>query len=104
MSYDFLIKFRSYLSVFLSPFYFYGRNSRLFYAIHFIRKILGIKLNIELILLPREMFNKRNKTIKVKIGKPISYQIFDKSLTHWGWAQEIRSKVYELGSKINKFN
>ncbi len=81
------------------PFYFYGRNSRLFYVINSLRQILRIKLNIELMLLPREMFRKRNNTIKIKIGKPIPYRKFDETLTHKGWAQEVRSQVYELGSK-----
>ncbi len=80
------------------PFYFYGRNSRLFYMVNVIRQLFGIKLNIELLLLPREMFRKRNKTIKVKIGKPIPYHMFDKSLSHWDWAQKIRSHVYEIGN------
>lgn len=78
------------------PIYFYGRNSNLFYTIFIIRQLLGIKINLELMLLPREMFKKRNKTIKVKIGKPIPYQLFDESLLPWDWAQKIRSQVYEL--------
>jgi len=53
------------------PFYFHGRNSNLFYGINIVRRALGIKTNIELALLPRELFLKRNKTIKFKIGKPI---------------------------------
>lgn len=81
------------------PFYFYGRNSILFYSIYLVRKLFGIKLNIELALLPHEMFNKRNKTIKVKIGKPISYQSFDKEFTHLEWAQKVKMQVYELGKK-----
>lgn len=79
------------------PFYFYSKNSRLFYAIYRTRKFLGIKLNLELSLLPHEAFQKRNKTIKVKIGKPISYLTFDKSLSHLEWAQRVRAQVYELG-------
>lgn len=81
------------------PFYFYGRNSILFYSIYLVRKLFGIKLNIELALLPLEMFNKRNKTIKAKIGKPISYQSFDKTFTHLEWAQKVKMQVYELGKK-----
>lgn len=78
------------------PFYFYGRNSILFYSIYLIRKLLGSKLNIELALLPFEMFRKKNSTIKVKIGKPISYLKFDKSFTHMEWAQKVREHVYNL--------
>jgi len=79
------------------PFFFYGRNSCLFYMINLIRRCFGIKINIELMLLPHEMFRKRNKTIKVKIGKPIPYQTFEKSSTNLVWAQKVRSYVYELG-------
>ncbi len=81
------------------PFYFYGKNSFLFYTVYTIRHLFGIKTNIELVLLPREMFRKRNKTIKVKIGKRIQYHMFDESLSHWEWAQKVRSQVYELGNK-----
>jgi putative hemolysin len=80
------------------PFYFYGRNSNLFYMIYTIRKLFGVKLNIELMLLPHEMFNKRNKSIKVRIGKPIPFDTFDASLTHKEWAQKVRDAAYDLGS------
>lgn len=79
------------------PVFFYGRNSKLFYLVYITRQLFGIKPNIELMLLPHEMFKKRNKTIKVKIGQAISYQMFDKSLTHLEWAQKVRSQVYDLG-------
>jgi len=78
------------------PIYFSGTNSRLFYAVHTLRCLLGIKLNLELMLLPSEMFKKRNATIRVRIGKPIPYQQFDKSLSHRAWAQKVRSFVYEM--------
>jgi len=80
------------------PFFFYGRNSSLFYLIYIIRKALCIKANIELVLLPHEIFNKKNKTIKVKIGKPISYQVFEKNKTHYEWAQFVKEQVYNLKS------
>jgi len=76
------------------PIRFYGRNSKLFYAIYLFRHIFRIKTNIELIFLPRELFRKRGKTIKVKIYKPIHYQEFNNSLSHWEWAQKVRSSVY----------
>ena len=78
------------------PFYIYGRNSSLFYCISLLRRVLGIKTDIELFLLPREMFRKRNKTIKVKIGKPIPCQKFDKTCSHWDWADKVRKYVYDL--------
>jgi putative hemolysin len=79
------------------PFYFYGRNSILFYTLSILRKLLGIKLIIEFVLLPREMFRKRNKTIRLKIGKPIPPERFDKSHNAWEWAQLVRAHVYQMG-------
>lgn len=78
------------------PFYFYGKNSYLFYFIYITRKTLGIKSNIELAMLPHEIFNKRNKTIRVRVGKPISYSTFDKSKSTDEWAQWVKQQVYNL--------
>ncbi len=78
------------------PVFFHGRNSRLFYAIHSIRNFFGIKANIELMLLPRELFNKRNKNIKVTIGKPVSYLQLDEKIPHNQWAAMVRSYLYRL--------
>jgi putative hemolysin len=82
------------------PFFFFGRNSRLFYIVYFVRKILGIKTNLELVLLPREIFNKRNKTIKVRIGSPIAYQTFKNTKSHYEWAQSVKQQVYKLKEAI----
>lgn len=79
------------------PIHMYGRNSRLFYSIGFIRMLFFLKINLELMLLPREMFKKRNAMIRVRIGKPIPYQTFDSSRNHWDWAQRVRKHVYDLG-------
>lgn len=78
------------------PFFISGQNSKLFHSIFRTRKFLGIKANIELALLPHELFNKKGKTIKIWIGKPISWQTFDKSKSHKEWAQEVRKLVYGL--------
>lgn len=86
------------------PIYFHGRNSNLFYGINLVRKTLGIKTNVELALLPRELFLKRNKTIRYKVGKPIPWQKFDHSMNHVQWAQKVRAHVYNMaaenGSKL----
>lgn len=84
------------------PFYFKGRNSIFFHLINIIRRIFFIKANIELILLPREVFNKYGRTIHVKIGKPISWKQFDTSCNHMQWAQKVRNYVYSL--KNNNIN
>lgn len=80
------------------PVFFHGRNSRLFYAVHSIRRFLKIKANIELILLPSEMFKKKNKIVKVSIGKPISYTQLNKDTSHNLLASQIRQHLYHLKS------
>ena len=76
------------------PFRFYGRNSNLFYAVYLFRKTFRIKINLELALLPRELFRKKGRTIKVEILDPIPYQKFSNHLTHSEWAQWVRLVVY----------
>jgi putative hemolysin len=87
------------------PIHFFGKNSRLFYFVSGLRKLLGIKLTLELILLPHEMFNKRGKTIHVAIGRPIPYSTLDKRFTHQEWTKKIREYTYLLGSgKTGEFS
>jgi len=78
------------------PIHFYGRNSRFFYFIYILRYVFFIKADLELALLPSELFKKRGETIKLKIGKPIPYSTFDKSMSHKKWAQKVRDTVYDL--------
>ena len=81
------------------PIHVQARNSQLFYNIASFRKIFRIKSNLEMFLLPREMFNKSGKTITITVGKPIAYKTFDESRTHLEWAQKVREYVYLLGSE-----
>jgi putative hemolysin len=71
-------------------------NSKFFYIVAKLRAKLGIKFNIEMALLVRELRKQMHKTIKITIGKPISYQSLDSSKTPYEWAQEIRNTVYNL--------
>ena len=80
------------------PIHVQARNSRLFYNIASFRKIFRIKSNLEMFLLPREMFNKSSKTISITFGEPIAYKTFDESRTRLEWAQKVREYVYLLGS------
>ncbi len=78
------------------PIRFYGSNSNLFHFIYILRNALFIKKSIEFILFPRELFRMKNKTIRVKIGKPIPFSTFDKSMSHAEWAQKVKKIVYEM--------
>jgi len=80
------------------PVYINGRNSNFFYNFANLRKFIGIKLNIEMIYLPDEMFMQKNKHITIKFGKPISYKTFDKTLSYSEWAKKVKDQVYILES------
>ena len=73
-----------------------AKNSKLFYFIAKTRAKLGIKFNIEMALLVRELRKQMNKTIKITIGEPIPYTSMDSSKKPHHWAQVIREKVYNL--------
>lgn len=78
------------------PVFFEGANSSFFYRLGYWRKKLGIKVNIEMAFLPKEMFKNTHKTFVVRVGKPIPWQTFDKSKSQRGWAEYLKNKVYEL--------
>ena len=59
------------------PIYFDAHNSRFFYRFAKWRKKLGIKFNIELIFLPKEMIKQCGATLRVFIGKPIPWDSLD---------------------------
>ncbi len=61
------------------PVYFDAHNSRFFYRFAKWRKRLGIKFNIELIFLPKEMLKKCGNTLQVIIGEPIPWTAIDAS-------------------------
>lgn len=54
------------------PVYFSGANTPRFYKIAKWRKLLKIKFNIEMCLLPDEMFRKKNTAFDVTIGEPLA--------------------------------
>ena len=78
------------------PIHFEGRNSNFFYNLANVCKFLGIKINIAMLYLADEMLKNRHKTFTVTIGKPISWQNFDKSKTPAEWAAYVKDIVYKL--------
>ena len=76
------------------PIYFEGQNSRFFYALAYIRKLLHIKLNIEMLYLVDEMYGAHGKHFRVHVLPPIPYTTFDNSKTPKQWAQYVKSIVY----------
>ncbi|MFO7922781.1 MAG: 1-acyl-sn-glycerol-3-phosphate acyltransferase [Bacteroidales bacterium] len=81
------------------PVHFEGKNSKFFYRLAYLRKILGIKANIEMFYLPDEMFRQSRQKIHVTFGKPIPWDHFDKSKSLSEWAEEVKKIVYSLKEK-----
>lgn len=77
------------------PVYFDGRNSSKFYRLAQWRKKLGLKFNLEQILLPSEVFKSRGSTFVIHIGKPISWQELDIKQAKQQ-AAALRETVYHL--------
>lgn len=79
------------------PVYFEGRNSNKFYKIARWRKKLGIKFNLEQILLPSELCKARGSHFRIIIGAPLSYTSMESfGKNHMEIASHIRSLSYSL--------
>lgn len=83
------------------PVHFGGENSRSFYNFAKRRKSLGIKFNIEMVLLPREVFRARGKKFTLTVGKPIAWESLGDRTDAKRHAADIRSTVYTLPSEYN---
>ena len=81
------------------PILFDATNTKYFYRFASLRKALGIKKNIELVLLPGEMFRQPNKHMDIYFGEPIPYATFTKEKRPEEWAAWLREQVYALKAK-----
>ncbi len=77
------------------PMYFSGRNSGFFYRFAALRKRLGIKLNIEMVRLPKEVFRARGSRFTLTCAPPIPPEALD-ARNAAAEASRIRELVYSL--------
>lgn len=78
------------------PVYFGGRLTNRFYRLANLRKLFGIKFNIEMLYLVDEMFYQQDMHIDIMIGKPIGPTIFTREKSDHAWAQWVKEEVYKL--------
>ncbi len=76
------------------PVFIEGENSKFFYNFAMWRKRLGIKANIEMMLLPDELFRANKKNIRIHFSKPFSYKVLDSSRSHRGWSDLMYKFIY----------
>jgi putative hemolysin len=74
------------------PVYFSGNNSVVFHLLGMIHPILRT------IQLPRELLNKKNKPIVMRIGKPIPFSFIEQYEDPIELGKFLRAKTYALGS------
>lgn len=79
------------------PVYIDGQLSPFFYRLSRLRKVLGIKLNLEMLYLSDEMFKQRDKTIRFVFGKPLYIKDLP-TISEREQAQLVKAKVYELAA------
>lgn len=80
------------------PAYFAGLNSPSFYRFARLRKKLGLKFNIEMVLLPREVFRSVGKSFSLTFAPKVSVEQIKKLGDNA--AARIRSTVYSIPSHI----
>jgi putative hemolysin len=78
------------------PVYISGQNSNFFYNFAKFRKKIGIKLNIEMLFLPKELFKSVTNNITIKFGQPVKWEDLNNGLKPQEWAQKIKNLTYNL--------
>ena len=76
------------------PIYFQGSNSKFFHLLGLIHP------SLRTIRLPSELFNKKKKIIRIRIGTPISLDDQDNLSDIARYGRYLRAKTYALGSAI----
>lgn len=93
------VKFIKKAAVPVVPIYFQGTNSRIFHLLGMIHPVLRT------IKLPSELFNKKNKLIKIRIGNPIPVKDQEEFTDTFRYGRFLRAKTYSLGTtlEVRKF-
>jgi putative hemolysin len=93
------LKFIKNAGVPVIPIYFHGTNTR---WVQILGKINPILRSVNL---PSELFNKKNKTIKIRIGTPVTVKEQSEFKDTSQFGRYLRARVYSLGSalEVRKF-
>lgn len=85
------------------PVYFSGHNSQFFYKFARFRTRLGLKFNIEMVCLPREIFKSAGSSFDIHIGHPISWSDLRGGKDAQAQADDLRNAVYRLRDRAGIF-
>ena len=78
------------------PVFVEGRLSNFFYRVARLRVMLGLKLNIEMLWLPDEMFSQKGRHFRIVVGDPIPVAELQRFGSLHEQALEVRKKAYFL--------
>ena len=80
------------------PVHITGKNTKFFYNLANIRKLLRIKVNIEMLYLVDEFYKQCGNNLEISFGKPISWEDLVKEKDRDKSAGGIKEIVYRLGN------
>lgn len=80
------------------PIYINGELSPFFYRLSKVRKLLGIKMNIEMLYLANELFKQKDRKINFVVGSPIIVHSPTQYLSVVEGVQSIREELYNLAN------
>lgn len=81
------------------PAYFSGRNSKFFYNFAKLRTKLGLKFNIEMIRLPREVFRASGQRFTIRFGAKIPFATLRGGSQARSEADGVRQACYSMESR-----
>lgn len=82
------------------PVHISGHNSKWYFFLSWLSRTFKLKMNIGMLFLVDELFNKKGEQFVITFGKPVPYTSFDDSRTDLQWAEELKNTVKTL-SKDN---
>lgn len=78
------------------PLFFSGKNSDFFYNFAYLRRRLGLRFNIEMALLPGEIFRQRSRSFTIVVGPRVPWKSLHNGTNARSEATAIKNRVYSL--------
>lgn len=84
------------------PLFFSGRNSNFFYNFAYMRRRMGLKFNVEMALLPAEVFKQRSRNFTIVAGPRVPWNTLSTGSRAAADAREIKDRVYSLENETER--
>ena len=84
------------------PLFFSGRNSNFFYNFAYMRRRMGLRFNVEMALLPAEVFKQRSRNFTIVAGPRVPWNTLSTGSRAAADAREIKDRVYSLENETDR--